>query len=128
MMRRMSNFDHHVAVLGASPKPGRYANQAVRLLLEHGYRVTPIHPKLSEIEGLQVANTLQQVSRPLHTLTLYVGAERLAPMIEPLLALQPQRVIFNPGTESAAFQQALDAAGIEWFEACTLVMLKTRQF
>jgi hypothetical protein len=37
-------------------------------------------------------------------------------------------VIFNPGTESAAVQERLTQAGIEWFEACTLVMLKTDQF
>jgi len=124
----MSNFDHHVAVLGATPKPARYANQAIRLLLEQGYRVTPIHPKFEQIEGLDVANTLQSVDRPVHTLTLYVGPERLAPQIDDLVALQPQRVIFNPGTESAALQEALDNAGIEWFEACTLVMLRTEQF
>jgi len=124
----MSNFDHHVAVLGASPKPARYANQAIRLLLEQGYHVTPIHPKFAEIEGLKVANSLDQVEQPIHTLTLYVGPERLAPQVEQLVALRPQRVIFNPGTESAALQQALDQANIEWFEACTLVMLRTDQF
>jgi hypothetical protein len=124
----MSNASHHVAVLGASPKPARYANQAVRLLLQHGYRVTPIHPRFEEIEGLPVANHLEQVTQPVDTLTLYVGPERLAPQIAELVALGPRRVIFNPGTESIALQQALDEAGIEWLEACTLVMLKTGQF
>jgi len=124
----MSNASHHVAVLGASPKPARYANQAVRLLLQHGYRVTPIHPRFEEIEGLPVANRLEQVTQPVDTLTLYVGSERLAPQIAELVALGPRRVIFNPGTESIALQQALDEAGIEWLEACTLVMLKTGQF
>lgn len=33
-----------VAVLGASDKPDRYSNRAVRLLLEHGYTVLPVHP------------------------------------------------------------------------------------
>ena len=125
---RMSNFDHHVAVLGATPKPDRYANQAIRLLLEQGYHVTPIHPKFGEIEGLHVANSPDQVEQPIHTLTLYVGPARLEPQIDELVALKPARVIFNPGTESVALQQALDAAGIEWFEACTLVMLRTNQF
>lgn len=124
----MSNFDHHVVVLGASPKPARYANQAVRLLLEKGYRVTPVHPKFEEIEGLKVAHAFEQIDQPIDTLTLYVGAERLAPQIPDLIALKPARVVFNPGTESTAFQQALDEANIEWFEACTLVMLRTNQF
>jgi len=124
----MSNFDHHVAVLGASPKPARYANQAIRLLLEQGYHVTPMHPKFAEIEGLRVANDFDAVDQPVHTLTLYVGTERLAPQIDDIVAMNPKRVIFNPGTESVPLQQALDRAGIEWFEACTLVMLRTDQF
>jgi len=124
----MQNSNHHVAVLGASPKPARYANQVQRLLQELGYKITPIHPKFAEIEGLKVVNTLAKVEQPIDTLTLYVGPERLAPQIDELVALQPKRVIFNPGTESKALQQALSAADIKWFEACTLVMLKTDQF
>lgn len=124
----MSNADHHVAVLGASPKPARYANQCVRLLLEHGYRVTPIHPKFESIEGLPVARDLAAVEQPVDTLTLYVGSQLLEPQAEAIVALRPGRVIFNPGTESEPVQRRLDEAGIEWFEACTLVMLRTNQF
>lgn len=119
---------HHVAVLGASPKPERYSNQAVCLLLEHGYRVTPVHPKLEQIEGLQVAPTLSDIEQPVDTLSLYVGPERLSPMIDEILALKPGRVICNPGTESKELQQKLDAAGIPWLEACTLVMLRLGNF
>ena len=119
---------HHVAVLGASPKPDRYANQAIRLLLQHGYRVTPIHPRFPEIEGLPVAHRLEAVPRPVDTLTLYVGPKRLQPLTPALLDLRPGRVIFNPGTESPELQQALDEADIPWMEACTLVLLKTSQF
>ena len=124
----MNPAEHHVAVLGATPKPERYANQAVRLLLEKGYRVTPIHPKIPEIEGLAVAPSLDEVERPIHTLTLYVGPARLEPMTDAIVTAAPGRVIFNPGTETPAVQQALDAAGIPWEEACTLVLLRTGQF
>lgn len=120
--------DTHVVVLGASPKPERYANMAQRLLMERGYRVTPVHPKIDRIEGLPVAGSLAEVEQPVHTLTLYVGPVRLAPLVDGILALAPERVIFNPGTELPSLQQRLEAAGIEWLEACTLVMLRTSVF
>jgi predicted CoA-binding protein len=119
---------HHVAVLGASPKPARYSNQAVRLLLEHGYMVTPIHPRFEQIEGLPVASTLNVINRPVDTLSLYVGPERISPMIDDILELGPGRVICNPGTESKELQDRLDAEGIPWLEACTLVMLRLGTF
>jgi len=119
---------HHVVVLGATPKPGRYANQAIVLLKSKDYRVTPVHPKFAEIEQLTVVNSLCDIQDEVHTLTLYVGAARLEPMIDEILSLKPGRVIFNPGTESRELQQALTDASIDWEEACTLVMLQTGQF
>lgn len=116
--------EHHVAVLGASIKPERYSNKAVHLLLEHGFRVTPVNPRFKQIKGLQVAASLKDITRPVDSLSLYVGPERITPMIDDILALAPGRVICNPGTESKALQERLDAQGIPWVEACTLVMLR----
>jgi len=124
----MQAENHHVAVLGATPKPNRYANQAIRLLQEHHYRITPIHPKIAVIEDLPVVSSVSKIIDAVDTLTLYVGPARLEPMLDELMALNPGRVIFNPGTESRLYQQRLNEAGIEWLEACTLVMLGTNRF
>lgn len=124
----MTNDYHHVAVLGASPKPSRYANQCIRLLKQHGYRITPIHPRFGAIEQIPVTHSLDAITEPVDTLTLYVGPQLLEPQTESIVRLNPARVIFNPGTESRLVQQQLDDAGIGWFEACTLVMLRTGQF
>ncbi|WP_456405165.1 CoA-binding protein [Thiolapillus sp.] len=125
----MCTEQHHTVVLGATNKPERYANQAIRLLKEKGYsNITPVHPKLAESEGLPVTNKLTDVRQPVDTLTLYVGAARLTSMIDEITQLKPSRVIFNPGTESVPLQQALDETGVPWEEACTLVLLRTGQF
>jgi predicted CoA-binding protein len=87
-----------------------------------------VHPKLEQIEGLPVAPTLSDIEQPVDTLSLYVGPERLSPMIEEIIQLKPGRVICNPGTESKELQERLDAAGIPWLEACTLVMLRLGNF
>ena len=124
----MSNNHHHVAVLGASPKPARYANQCIRLLQHHGYKITPVHPRFALVEDLPVTHSVTAITEPVDTLTLYVGPAHLEPQVDDIVHLRPGRVIFNPGTESALVQERLTAAGIEWFEACTLVMIKTNQF
>jgi predicted CoA-binding protein len=124
----VSPSGHHVVVLGASPKPTRYSNRAVRLLQQQGYRVTPIHPRCRQIEGLAVVDRLERVERPVDTLTLYLGPVRLNPLIDPILELAPRRVIFNPGSELTALEQRLDQAGIPWLHACTLVLLSIGTF
>ncbi len=119
---------HRVVVLGASQKPQRYAYKAICLLLAHDYNVVPVHPKLSSIENLPVVANLSQITEPVNTLTLYVGEKASAGIIDDIVALQPERVIFNPGTESAALELALQQADILFVKDCTLVMLREGRF
>ena len=117
-----------VVVLGASPKPERYSNQAVRALVEHGHRVIPVHPLLKKIAGVVVVPALSGVEDPVNTLTLYVGPERGKELLQDMINLGPDRVIMNPGTESDELEEELNAKGIAVLRACTLVMLRTDQF
>jgi len=118
-----------VAVLGASPNPERYSNKAIRMLLEFGHDVVPVNPAYEEIEGVAVAASIEALEPgDIDTVTMYVGAARSDGWRDALLALKPRRVIFNPGAESAEMADALNQAGIETIEACTLVMLRTSSF
>lgn len=127
-MKPTNPAERHVVVLGASAKPLRYSNQAIRLLLEKGYPITPVHPRLKTIEGIPVVASLRTVRQPVDTLTLYVGPQRLEPLIDEVIALRPGRVIFNPGTESNELMQRLEQVGNHWLEACTLVLLRIGTF
>ncbi|NCC52225.1 MAG: CoA-binding protein [Spartobacteria bacterium] len=120
--------DHVVAVLGASANPQRYSNQAVKMLLAYGYTVIPVHPALKELYDLPVAPSLRAIDRPVHTLTLYLSPERSLQLVDDIIALRPQRVILNPGTEDPDLQDRLARASIPYETACTLVLLRTGQF
>ncbi len=123
-----TNASTTVAVLGASSKPDRYANRAVRMLLEHGYRVLPVHPRETEVEGLPVLRSLDEIREPVHTLTVYVAPARLLRQMDEIEALQPGRVILNPGTESDEVFAELERRRIPYEEACTLVLLGSGSF
>jgi hypothetical protein len=45
-----------------------------------------------------------------------------------MIALKPERIIFNPGTENPRLVELAHAANISTIEACTLVMLTTGQY
>lgn len=116
--------NHTTVVLGASNKPHRYANKAIRMLQEYGYHVIPVHPKLENIEGLVVKHTLESIQEEVDTLTLYVGPQRIGELIESIITLSPARVILNPGTESEALELALLHNDIPFVKDCTLLMLE----
>ena len=127
-MALIPEVKRNVAVLGASPKPDRYSNQAIRLLGRFDYRPIPVNPAYEEIEELTCFPNLAAIGEPVHTITLYLGPARSTPLIDEILAANPQRIIMNPGAENEELAAAASGAGIEVVEGCTLVMLKTGLF
>ncbi|PKL90647.1 MAG: CoA-binding protein [Candidatus Goldiibacteriota bacterium HGW-Goldbacteria-1] len=117
-----------VVVIGASHKPERYSYKAIQALLNSGHEVIPVNPGLKEVLGLQVVNSIADIKGSVDTVTLYVGSERLVQMADEIIALKPKRIIANPGAESEVMRKAAEKNGIDYEEACTLVLLSTGQF
>jgi uncharacterized protein len=118
----------NVAVLGASPKPQRYSFKAIEMLKAHGHAVFPVRPGLASILDLKVSPRLTDVATPLHTVTVYIEAQKSSRLQTDILKARPARVIFNPGAENPDLAAELRRAGIRTLDACTLVLLTTGQF
>ncbi len=118
----------NVAVIGASDKEDRYAYKAIKLLKEQGHKIFPVHQRVKTVQGLSVYPTLADVGEPLHTVTLYVGADVSTRIKDVIIQKQPQRVIFNPGAENPELEKLARENGIQVLRACTIILLKTNQF
>lgn len=114
-------------VLGASLKPNRYSNMAVRKLVNYGHEVVAFGLKLGEEAGIVIDTELKPYKN-LDTVTLYVNPKRQTAYYDYIVALSPKRVIFNPGTENPEFYKILKENDIYFEEACTLVLLSTNQY
>jgi predicted CoA-binding protein len=117
-----------VAILGASPKPDRYAYKAFEMLRRYGHQPLPINPAFPEILGEKCYPTIAAAPGPIDTVTLYLGEARSTPLIEEIIQAKPRRIIMNPGAENSQLAEQAEDAGIEVVEGCTLVMLQTGQF
>jgi uncharacterized protein len=117
-----------VAILGASPKPDRYAYRAFEMLRQYGHRPIPINPAFAEIQGEKCFPNISDAPKPIDTVTLYLGEARSNPLIDEIIAVKPRRIIMNPGAENFALAEKAEEAGIEVVEGCTLVMLQTGEF
>lgn len=114
-------------VIGASPKPDRYAYKATVMLREYNHDVYPFGLKEGVIENNKI-ETIWPTGISFDTVTLYLNKQNQTEYMDKIIALKPKRVIFNPGTENTEFENALKEKGIEPLEACTLVLLRTGQF
>ncbi len=113
-------------VIGASTNPARYSYLAVNSLRTHGLEVVALAKREGRVADVKFTTVFP--ADDIHTVTLYVGPQRQPEYYSEIIALKPERVIFNPGTENYEFAKKLESGGIEVLEACTLVMLSTGQF
>ncbi len=116
-----------VFIIGASHNPERYSYKAAQLLLEHGHDIVPLALKESSGGPYPILKDPSATDQA-EVITLYVGPKNQTDWIPKILNWRPRKVIFNPGTENPEFQNQLTAAGIDWEEACTLVLLQTGQW
>ncbi len=114
-------------VFGASTKPHRYSYIAIRRLVDAGVETVAFGLREGTVKGVRIQTHLEGLGE-VHTVTLYMRAERQKAYYKDILRLAPERVIFNPGAENPEFFEILEAEGIQAENACTLVMLSIGQY
>ncbi|MFD1615030.1 CoA-binding protein [Gelatiniphilus marinus] len=114
-------------VIGASVKPDRYSNHAILSLVNKGYSVVAFGLKKGEVAGVNIDTQLKPYKN-IDTITLYLSPNRQEAYYDYVVSLQPERVIFNPGTENHEFCEILKKNNIGYETACTLVLLSTNQY
>lgn len=114
-------------VLGASLNPARYSNLAINRLVKHGQPVVALGLRKGSVDGVEI-ETEKLPFENIDTITLYLNAKRQKEYYDYILSLNPQRVIFNPGTENPELYDLLRKNGINFENACTLVMLSSHQY
>ena len=114
-------------VLIASSNANRYSYRAVKMLLEKEVPVVAIGQRPGNIDHIEFL-TGQPYVEGIDTLTLYLNPFNQKSFYSYILKINPNRVIFNPGTENPVLQNLLDENNIAWEEACTLVLLATNHF
>lgn len=114
-------------VLGVSPNPDRYAFKATAMLHQNNYTVIAYGNRKGQIKDIEITQEWP-ANADIHTVTLYLNPTLQKAYYQLIIDLKPNRVIFNPGTENPEFYDLLNQHNIEVVDACTLVMLSTKQY
>lgn len=114
-------------IIGASTNPERYSYKAAQRLIENNHPIEMIGRREDVLFDHQIHKT-QVLFTDIDTVTLYLSSKFQAEYYNYILELKPNRVIFNPGTENAEFEDILAKNNIEAEKACTLVLLATNTY
>lgn len=115
-------------LLGASPNPDRAAYDALKSLLHRNIPVIAVGRREYQSDDISILKSIPENTGKVHTVSLYLSAANQVEFYDSILSLNPERIIFNPGTRNLELASMARKKGIEIVYGCTLVMLKTGQF
>lgn len=108
MIRSLVTRARTVAVIGASPDPGRPSHGVASYLHRSGLRVYPVNPAITELFGLTVYPSLADVPEPVDIVDVFRRPEYVRDIAEQAVAAQAGAlwlqlgVINEPAAELAA--------------------------
>ena len=120
-------MNKNTLVIGASLKPERYSNIAIKRLRRYNHDVKAFGLKPGKVDDVSIDTELMAY-KAIDTVTLYLNPKRQERYYDYIIGLNPKRVIFNPGTENPEFYNLLKQNSIDFEVACTLVLLSTGQY
>jgi predicted CoA-binding protein len=110
-----------VAIIGASNDRNKYGNKAVRAFGARGYKVYPVNPHESQIEGIAAFKSVLDVPVRLEMISVYVQPEVLLKLLPDIAAKGCDELWLNPGSESEANLAEANRLGLNVIQACSIL-------
>lgn len=110
-----------IAVIGANSDRSRFSNKAVRAWAARGYRVYPVNPHETEVEGVLAYPRVTDIPGPVDEATLYVRPAIGIAVLDDLKAKGIRKVYVNPGAESPELLQKAGELGLDTIVACSIM-------
>ncbi|HXG54378.1 MAG TPA: CoA-binding protein [Vicinamibacterales bacterium] len=110
-----------VVVIGASSNRDKFGNKALRAFEHRGYRVIPINPTESEVEGHRAYKSVLDVPDDIDMATVYVPAAAGVAVMEDLAKKGVAEVWLNPGADEEVVVTRARALGLNVVRACSII-------
>jgi predicted CoA-binding protein len=111
-----------IAVVGHSDKPDRTSYRIAQFLRGVGYKVYPVNPGVSEIDGQPCYSSLNDVPEPVDIVNVFRRSEYLPAIVDEAIAVNAKTVWAQLGvSDELSAQKALDAGLNIVMDACIKV-------
>ncbi len=111
------------AVIGANDNPDKFGNIIYKRLKKEGYKVYPVNPLYSEIEGDKCYGDLASLPVMPEVLDMVVSPKRGKAFIEEASSLGIKNIWLQPGTYDQELLALIKEKQLTAIQACVLVEL-----
>ena len=102
-----------IAVVGASPKPGRDSGTIASFLGAKGYTVFPVNPVYQEVLGMKCYPELASIGSPMDIVDVFRNPDDLMPIIDEAIATGAKTVWLQLGVVNEEAAKKAEQAGIQ---------------
>ena len=102
-LREILAGTRRIALVGASPEPGRPSNYVMLFLLERGYEVVPVNPTIAgqEIHGQKVVASLAEVAQPIDLVDVFRNSQAAGRVTDEAIAAHARAIWMQMGVRRA---------------------------
>lgn len=105
----------NIAVVGMSKNEEKPSHQVPKYLIEHGYNVIPVNPKLTEVLGRKAYPSIAAIRERVDTVNVFRKSEDIPAVVDDVLknkdgirVIWMQIGIYNEDAEKKAKQNGID--------------------
>ncbi|HMP81298.1 MAG TPA: CoA-binding protein [Verrucomicrobiota bacterium] len=109
------------AVIGASADAAKFGNKAVRAFQRQGYTVFPVNTTATEIEGLRVFRSIEEVPMRPNLVSVYLPPNVTLRVLPEIARKGCDELWLNSGSESEAVLAEAEKLGLNVVQACSIV-------
>jgi predicted CoA-binding protein len=115
LARRILDRSSTFAVVGASPRSGRPSHGVMRVLLDHGYRVIPVTPRVDQVHELATYPDLASIPDDIRidVVDIFRRSEFAGPHVDEAIAIGASAVWMQLGVIDHAAAERARQAGID---------------
>jgi predicted CoA-binding protein len=108
-----------IAIVGLSPSPYRPSHAVAVYLAQHGYDITPVNPKESEILGRKCYPSLKEVPQPLEIVDIFRDPAAIPAIVAEAIEYGAKVIWMQLGLiDEAAARRARDAGLLVVMDRC----------
>jgi predicted CoA-binding protein len=102
-----------IAVVGASPKPGRDSGSIASFLAAKGYVVIPVNPVYQEVLGMKCYPDLASIGSPVDIVDIFRNPDDVLPIIDEAIATGAKTVWMQLGVVNTEAAEKAERAGMQ---------------
>lgn len=102
-----------IAAVGMSSNPDRPSHSVPLYLRDHGYRIFPVNPNATEIDGLKVYPNLSAIPDRIDTVEIFLPSEQVPPIVDEAIKIGARVVWMQEGVRNDQAAARAEAAGLQ---------------